>query len=1124
MDRVNRRYLATSATIAIPAALLMVSLSIGTNPETASFPWGDSTTAPERTGSEELGTQDSQVVLTGGALDSTEPQDSVKPQGSVGQSIELAVGTEDRGEVAQVVGKQPHPRNRHPSHAHHQSSGKPARSASKSPRGSGLFDGLFGGRRSSRSRHEDNIQRGLTASTTHPDDVSWDGIPYHNVKRRSSKSNPRTNTRLATLPPPLRSKSATSSRVIRGGSQRPSAGLQPINRSSRPKLAKVPTPALSVPVPPPVNQLVAKPSARSNTDSLAKSRSSRRDRETNHSSPLDITKIYKGSSKSTASYNNNDVPDLIPRVSRRKIQPVVPKLAKVAKKPAKKTIAAKTKASKPPTPVVGKPEPDTKAIPTAQPVEAVAKSEAKPQTITKPAPPMVKLELPKVAAVDKSKSGYSQPVDPKTSPVPAPPARTESMGLAPAPTASVGHRLPNSPPEPSVPSKHFATQPIVQPVPEDNFSAVGSGLRSHAGSAKLQNPASGRTPQANPRTPFGIPPHRTSHRTAQRNPDSTFTNRDGRFNDPYQRDRQPRHNRFSTSGQPVAPQIQETSPTAIDSLAGDRRFPASSPQEGNRIPLREIPDFQGQDSSQGHHSGLDSDNKRMTRRSSSQSQPKVSSDSFEPIPYGSRNEMRHDAGTQATMKSQGAQIVASELPGIRVVTQGPSEVMIRQTNEYQIRVENRGSIDAEGVLVRVHIPDWADVQGHNATRGELNDQQQDNDPSRMVWTIDHLPAGASEQLFVRLMAARSGTYNLDVDWTLVPQKSIAQVRVHEPKLQLKIEGPDSVVYGDSQTYKVRVLNPGDGTAPNVVFTLSPNSATPQSQKIGDIPAGKEAQFEVELTAQDLGELKINGLATGDLELRSEANKTIRVSAAKLEAVIAGPELKYKDTEAVYSLQLENLGDATSRNIVATLRVPSGAKYLGGIEGVTVQRGVLKWNVSDLAPGMTREYQFKCNMNATGTQLFALDCKGSASGQAAVTIETVVESIADLVLEIKDPIAPAPIGREVIYEIIVHNRGSREAIDIRTIAQFSHGIEPLRTEGQSGEIVTGQVLFDPIPRIGPGEEVRLRVVAEAERAGHHRFRTEVRSGDTVLVAEEATHYMNPRSDRVSHRSSEQTLTR
>ena len=442
--------------------------------------------------------------------------------------------------------------------------------------------------------------------------------------------------------------------------------------------------------------------------------------------------------------------------------------------------------------------------------------------------------------------------------------------------------------------------------------------------------------------------------------------------------------------------------------------------------------------------------------------------------------------------------------------------MIRQTHQFEIRVENRGSIDADGVMVRAQIPDWAEVRGQTATRGGI-EPQNSGSVERLVWTIDHLPAGATERMFVRLKAERSGTHGLDVDWTLVPQKSVAKVHVHEPELQLSIDGPDEVIYGQSQTYKVRVLNPGDGVAPNVVFTLSPNSATPQTQRIGDIPAGKEAQFEVELTAQDLGDLKIHGLASGELDLRAEATKTIRVAAAKLEAILTGPELKYQDTEAQYHLQLKNAGVATSEQIVATLRLPAGVKYLGGIDDAQQRGSVLTWNLTALTPGAIRDYQFRCQMLSPGDQVLLFDCQGSAAGAADVSIGTRVESISDLVLTINDPVAPAPVGGEVVYEIVIRNRGSKDATDVRAIAQFSHGIEPRRIEGHSGELLTGQVLFDNIPRIAAGEEVKLKVIAEADRAGHHRFRSEVRSGDTVLVAEEATHYMSPRSERVSRHS-------
>ena len=475
----------------------------------------------------------------------------------------------------------------------------------------------------------------------------------------------------------------------------------------------------------------------------------------------------------------------------------------------------------------------------------------------------------------------------------------------------------------------------------------------------------------------------------------------------------------------------------------------------------------------------------------------------------------------AEVDRPGMTAIRSELPGLRVTTFGPEALTIRQTGEYEIRVENRGSIDAEGVLVRAFIPDWARLQGDSTTAGHVQRQTADS-AQRLVWTIDQLPAGKTETLLVRLSAAASGSYQMDVDWTLMPRKAVAKVKIHEPKLDLQIEGPDSIVFGQSESYKVRVINPGDGVAPDVVFILSPGS-TPQTQRIGDIPAGKEAQFDVELTAQDLTDLKIHGLATGDLDLRSEAEKRIEVLSANFEAVLTGPQAKYQNAEATYSLELTNHGTADSTDVVAKLILPAGVKYLGGIDGVDDRDRELVWTIPALAIGASKTFEFKCQLASTGRQSFGFEARGTAAGRTDVSIATDVESIADLVLSINDPVAPAPIGGEVVYEILIRNRGSRAAKDVRAVAQFSHGIEPVRIVGQTGQLMTGQVIFDKIDSIAAGEEAKIRVIAIAEHGGRHRFRTEVTSEEIVLVAEEATHFMNRKTERISSRSAPSTTT-
>ncbi|MFO0942694.1 MAG: hypothetical protein U0930_18305, partial [Pirellulales bacterium] len=88
------------------------------------------------------------------------------------------------------------------------------------------------------------------------------------------------------------------------------------------------------------------------------------------------------------------------------------------------------------------------------------------------------------------------------------------------------------------------------------------------------------------------------------------------------------------------------------------------------------------------------------------------------------------------------------------------------------------------------------------------------------------------------------------------------------------------------------------------------------------------------------------------------------------------------------------------------------------------------------------------------------------------------------------------------------RGSKAAEQVSVTALFSKDIEPTRAEGQRSQILTGQVRFQPITRVEPGQTITLRVFAQAAAAGMHRFRAEVRTAeaDVKLVQEQSTEYM------------------
>ncbi|EMI54303.1 COG1361 family protein [Rhodopirellula sallentina] len=987
-------------------------------------------------------------------------------------NVATAQTFEESPQIKQVVGKELSSKRRYGS--------------SNYSNAGGLLGSLFGGSSNSSSSKSSEPYRRATPTPTERD-VDWSGIPYHtpNGEHTASKSaapirDPGTASRQLAQPSRSSSTSGTRSAI-----------------PTPPPIAQTTPRRLSTPSPEPAATSSRRPAP------LSVSSSSRRpvSLDSTASQPTRIESkepalVKKSTPRVIKNSDTTDSVELVPRVSRKVVKSTAPAKTTPAKTEPPKAVAEPTKVAAVPTKkaVVKSEQPSSRRVAT----EVTSKPEpAKTETPRIAAAP-VRKPAPKPAPAPEKPAPAPAPRQVATAPAPAPaPAKPEtnvsSITLGAARQAEIAST--NTP---------STTRPAPAPQPTAvNNQAVSSRQQAPADAGTVAANSAGSKPanQFNRMTTFG------NNQDGGRSAGSLagVGNSDVALH-PIS-DRLPIENQHATPD-PMKAQHDSQFTSHEDAFA-----PRSRTAAGPTAPNYHTA---------GYGQGTGYGQTPVYGQSTGYGQQAPSSPAATQHPNAMRDQHGTAAAAIATPKTPAINVAANsnmtatELPVIRILTAGPRRVMIRQTHPYEIRVENRGSVDAEGLVVRAHIPDWGDVVGHQVTRGDVQSATEEQ-VRNLNWRIEKLGAGESETMYVRLKAARPGTHDLDVDWTLAPQKKIVQVIVQEPQLALTIDGPDEVIYGQSKTYQIRVLNPGDGIAPEVVFTLSPESSSPQSQRIGDIPAGKEAQFEVELTAQDLGELKIHGLAVGDLDLRAEAGKNVRVLAADLEAILSGPEVKYQGSNATYQLELTNHGTTASEDVIANLQLPMGVVYQGGMEGATMIDNQLRWKIASLTPGAVRKYQFQCRMESTGTHQFAFDCKGSAAGQTNVSLDTNVEAIADLVLSVVDPSAPAPIGEDVSYQIVIRNRGSKPAHNVQAVAQFSHGIEPKQISGHVGKVITGQVLIDPIPRIDAGEEVKMTIVAQAETGGHHRFRTEVRSGDTVLVAEEATHYLAPKNDRITRRS-------
>lgn len=449
-------------------------------------------------------------------------------------------------------------------------------------------------------------------------------------------------------------------------------------------------------------------------------------------------------------------------------------------------------------------------------------------------------------------------------------------------------------------------------------------------------------------------------------------------------------------------------------------------------------------------------------------------------------------------------------PTIRVETVGPKSVAIGQEATYTVRLTNAGAEAAREMNVTVDLPAWVQVVAGDVSTGRTDQESGTGTVGRIVWSIDALAARATEEFQLTVVPRDNRPFSLDVNWRFAPPATSATVEVLEPQLQVAVLGPDDVLFGKPTTYKIVLSNPGTGRAEHVAVSLAPlapGGGERSMQQVGALAAGETRELQIEVTPRDPGGLTLQVEATADGELRTEAARQVRVRRPELQLAAKGPALKYAGTSATYQVSVVNAGDAAAENVQVDLRLPAGAKYVGGVASARVSSRGITWNVGRLAAGGNQTFDVQCEMQVAGDVKLEVSAEADGGLAASQVVATRVEAIADVKLTVRDPQGPKAVGADAVYELIIVNRGSKEARGISAVVQFSEGIEPVSADGHQADVVPGQVVFAAIDRLEPGQEKTLRVTARAQTAGNHVFRCEVRctEPETRRVSEGTTRF-------------------
>ncbi len=447
------------------------------------------------------------------------------------------------------------------------------------------------------------------------------------------------------------------------------------------------------------------------------------------------------------------------------------------------------------------------------------------------------------------------------------------------------------------------------------------------------------------------------------------------------------------------------------------------------------------------------------------------------------------------------------IPGLHLKMVGPDSILIGKAVPYELIASNEGRTDLEGLSVRILLPASVTVQDPTTSNGNVQSISEGT-LSGLAWQVNQIPSGSSRSLKIMIRTEQPEHFALSLDWKLEGSAVELPVRVQQPQLILALEGPSEADFGRPQTFRLRVRNPGNATAEKVRVQLQAEPNGNNEELLGDLLPGTERILEVELTFQQAGKLPVLASAVSEASnLQASRSIDVDVRQARLVATWNGPEEFYQGNTADYTLTVENQGTIDALNNDCQVEIPAGMELVTLPPGITRTANTLRWNITKLAAGESSQWDFQFAMNQSGANRLKFKANSTSGEPTQSEFETKVDAVADLALAVDDPISPAPVGKPVVYQITITNRGKKAAEDVFVIAQFSEGIEPSKIEGHSGKLVPGQALFEPIPKIEPGQEIKLLITAEASKPGTHRFRAAVRcqGSEDDLLKEESTRY-------------------
>jgi uncharacterized repeat protein (TIGR01451 family) len=436
---------------------------------------------------------------------------------------------------------------------------------------------------------------------------------------------------------------------------------------------------------------------------------------------------------------------------------------------------------------------------------------------------------------------------------------------------------------------------------------------------------------------------------------------------------------------------------------------------------------------------------------------------------------------------------------IRLDRKMPAEVRLNEPFTYEIQVTNMMDTAVTDVVLSEQLADNYTYQSSTpSAKVEGN---------TLIWTMSKLKEKNSAAVKVTGMAteARGLTPCATVTFKI---SACANVKVVEPKLQLKKTAPAEVLVCDPINIQLIVSNNGTGATDDVriVDTLPQGLTTTDGKReivinAGTLTAGQSKQFNATLRAEKTGQYINKAVATAG-DLTSEASTTTVVQQPVLTITKSAPEMRYLGKSITYDITVSNTGDAPASQLVVEDAVPAKTKFISATNDGKLSAGKVVWNLGTLNINEKRTVSMTVMPASIGTVRNTATAAAVCAEGVTSSASTNIAGIPAILLELMDTDDPVQIGGQTTYVIVATNQGSSPGTNIKIECMLEDNEQYVSSAGATNGSAAGNIVtFVPLPSLAAKAQATWRVTVKAVKAGDVRFTTVMTSDQLTRPVQE-----------------------